>query len=355
METKVQDYRYNLGDPKTRAEVMQEIAKDPETQRKFLGLPEEMKEALVAFCMGNRGLRITYDPFFKYVFNPSIHKGRLSELLSLIFGEQVEVVEVMPNESDRISDADTLLIMDIIVKLESGALANIEIQKIGYLFQGQRCACHSSDMIMRQLARERAKAQAEKKVFNYKSMKKVYTIVLIEKSPAIYWNHPDQYLHHGKQVFNTGLEMDMLQEYFMIPLDVFREMPHNNISKLEAWLYFIGSDSPKDIYRVIEAFPEFQELYHELLMLRYKTKELINMFDVMREALRAADQGTVQYMIEEQQKEIEENKIKLAEQSEQIAEQKEQIAEKEEQILKQLQEIERLNALLQEKENSDEK
>ncbi len=328
METKVQDYRYNLGDPRTRAEVLQEISEDSETQRKFLALPEEMKEALIAFCMGNRGLKITYDPFFKYVFNPSIHKGRLSELLSLILGENVEVVEVMPNESDRISDVDTLLIMDIIVKLESGALANIEIQKIGYLFQGQRCACHSSDMIMRQLARERAKAQAAKKVFNYKSMKKVYTIVLIEKSPAVYWNHPEQYLHHGKQVFNTGLEMDMLQEYFMIPLDIFREIPHNNISKLEAWLYFIGSDSPKDIYRVIEAFPEFQELYHELLMLRYKTKELINMFDVMREALRAADQGTVQYMIEEQQKEIEEQQKEIEEQKK---------------------EIERLNALLQEK------
>ncbi len=353
METRLQDYRYNLGDPKTREEVLREISEDAETWEKFQGLTGEMKEALIAFCMGNRGLKITYDPFFKYMFNPSVHPGRLSEFLSLILGEEVEVVEVMPNESDRISDVDTLLIMDIIVKLKSGAFANIEIQKVGYLFQGPRCACHSSDMLMRQLARERAKAQAEKKVFNYNSMKKVYTIVLIEKSPAMYWNHPDAYLHHGRQKFDTGLEMDMLQEYFMIPLDVFREMHHNDINKLEAWLYFIGSDSPKDIYRVIEAFPGFEQLYNELLMLRYKTKELINMFDVMRDALRAADQGTVLYMIEEQQKELEENKIQLAEQHEQLAEQSEQLAQKQKEIELQKQEIERLHALLREKEEKD--
>ena len=103
-------------------------------------------------------------------------------------------------------------------------------------------------------------------------------------------------------------------------------MSHNKINKLEAWLYFIGSDSPKDICCVIEAFPEFRELYNELLMLRYKTKELVNMFDVIREALRAADEGTVKYMVEEQQKEIAEQKKTIAEQSEQIAEQAEQLA-----------------------------
>ena len=36
--------------------------------------------------------------------------------------------------------------MDILVKLKSGGYANIEIQKIGYAFQGERCACYSSDL-----------------------------------------------------------------------------------------------------------------------------------------------------------------------------------------------------------------
>ncbi len=35
-----------------------------------------------------------------------------------------------------------MIIMDIVVELESGALANVEIQKVGYRFPGQRSACY---------------------------------------------------------------------------------------------------------------------------------------------------------------------------------------------------------------------
>ena len=339
METKQLDYRAILGDPMTREGVLKQIEKNPESYEIFQKLPESLKEELIAFCMGNRGAKVTYDPFFKYVFHPSLKKGRLSELLSLILGEEVEIVEVLPNESDRISDSGSLLVMDILVKLKSGAYANIEVQKVGYLFQGERCACYSADLLMRQLARERAKAKEQEVKFIYKSIKKVYTIVLMESSPSVYWECADAYIHHGKQIFNTGLKLDLLQEYFMIPLDVFRKMPHNKINKLEAWLYFIGSDEPKDIYRVIEAFPEFKELYNELLMLRYKTKELVGMFDVIKEALRAADEGTVEYMVEEQQREIAEQQRKLDEQKKTITEQSEQIAEQSEKLARHVQQM----------------
>lgn len=312
MEKKQLDYYNILGKLKTRTEVLKEIEKDVETYDKFQNLTAELQEELIAFSMGNRGVRMTYDTFFKYIFNPSVHKGRLAELLSLLIGEEVEIVEVLPNESDRISDSGSLLVMDILVRLKSGAYANVEIQKVGYLFQGERCACYSADLLMRQLARERAKAKEQKKDFQYRNLKKVYTIVLMEKSPSEYFNFPNKYIHHSKQVFDTGLKLDLLQEYYMIPLDIFKEISHNKINKLEAWLYFIGSDLPKDIYRVIDAFPEFKELYNELLMLRYKPKELVGMFDVIKEALRAADQGTVKYMVEEQQKMIEEKDVQLS-------------------------------------------
>lgn len=355
METKKPDYRTLLGETKTRAEVLDEIQKDAQTYKKFQELTYVLQEELLAFCMGNRGLKVTYDPFFKYIFNPSIHKGRLAELLSLLIGEEVEIIEVLPNESDRISDSGSLLVMDILVRLKSGAYANIEIQKVGYLFQGQRCACYSADLLMRQLARERAKAKELQKNFQYKNLKKVYTIVLMEKSPSEYWDFPENYIHHSKQVFDTGLKLDLLQEYYMVPLDIFKEMSHNVLNKLEAWLYFIGSDSPKDISRVIEAFPEFKELYGELLMLRYRTEELVSMFDIIREALRAADEGTVKYMVEEQQKEIEERKKEIAkqqreieEQQKEIAEQQKEIEERDEQLAEAQKENERLRNLLKE-------
>lgn len=314
------DYRKILGDPRTLKEVLSEIENDSSSLCAFQKMPHELKEEFLAFCMGNRGAKVTYDPFFKYIFNPTLKKERLTELLSLILGEEVEILEIIPTESDRIHEKGSLLIMDILVKLKSGGYANIEIQKIGYAFQGERCACYSSDLLMRQLSRERAFARDNNKKFSYKQLKKVYTIVLMEKSPSAYWQLPNTYLHHSSQKFDSGLELDLLQEYYMIPLDVFKEIPHNKINKLEAWLYFIGSDSPKDIYHVIEAYPEFKELYNELLMLRYRLGELIRMYDVYREALQAADLGTVEYMIEEKEAEIERKTLELQEKDSELQE-----------------------------------
>ena len=52
------------------------------------------------------------------------------------------------------------------------------------------------------------------------------------------------------------------------------------------------------------------------------------MYDVYREALRAADEGTVQLMIEEQQKEIEEMKAKMKEQQKELQRMRVLLAEK---------------------------
>ena len=332
MNTQKINYRNVLGDPLTREEVMVEIERDKETYLKFQEFPEELQEELIAFCMGNWGLKITYDPFFKYIFNPELKPERLSEFLSLILKDKVEVVDILPSESNRISDAGSLLITDILVKLSSGAYANVEIQKIGYTFPGQRCACYSADLLMRQLARAKKDAKSKGKKFSYKDIKKVYTVVLMEKSASMYWKYPEHYMHHSKQIFDTGLQMDLLQEYIIIPLDVFKEIKHNKLSKLDAWLYFIGSDSPKDISRVVEAYPEFKELYHELLMLRYNIKELVGMYDYYRELLRELDEEAVEYMVEEQRKEIELQKEQIATQKEEIESQKEEIESQKEEI-----------------------
>lgn len=124
-----------------------------------------------------------------------------------------------------------------------------------------------------------------------------------------------EYLHHAKQIFDTGLEMDLLQEYFLIPLDIFRKTTHNEISKLEAWLYFLSSDKSEDILKVVGKYPEFRELYQDLIVFRYQPKELIDMY---RKALREADASDIKYMVEEQQREIEELKKKKAGLQEQI-------------------------------------
>lgn len=147
------EYQEVFGKQCTRKEVLGQIEAEGVLLMNFQKLSEDLKEEFISFYMGNKGLKITYDPFFKYIFNPALYPERLSELLSLLLEEEVEVVEVLPNESDRINEDGSLLIMNILVRLRTGAYANVEIQKIGYAFPGQRCACYSSDLLMRQFAR----------------------------------------------------------------------------------------------------------------------------------------------------------------------------------------------------------
>ena len=196
-----------LGEPKKRKEVLAEIYKDKYVLDKYKSFPEEVKEEFLDFCMGNRGLKITYDPFFKYIFNPNLHPERLSELLSLILEEKVEIVEVLPNESDRISQEDSLLIMDIVVRTEVGELINVEIQRSGYLFQGERASCYSADLLMREMTKKKIQFGKE---FKYS------TIVLIERSTSTYKDYPETFIHRGKVTFDTGLDMEMLQEILVI-------------------------------------------------------------------------------------------------------------------------------------------
>ena len=63
------------------------------------------------------------------------------------------------------------------------------------------------------------------------------------------------------------------------------------------------------------------------------------MFDVIREALRAADEGTVEYMVEEQQRKLAEQQKTIVEQSEQLAKQDEQLAKQSEQLAKHVQQM----------------
>ena len=293
-----------LGQKKAREEVLRMLEQNPVAYSRFLELTEAFQEDMIAFCMGNKGLKIVWDPFFKEIFNPEVFKDRLSDLLSAILGEKVTVKRALPNESSRLTAKGSLLVMDILVELESGRLANIEIQRMGYAFPGERGACYSSDLVLRQYARVKAE---RKKEFSYHDMKKVYTIVLMERSGKEFQKKKEYYRHHARQVFDTSLNLELLQEYIYIPLDIFLDIYHknnHNIDKeLDAWLLLLASDDPSDIIHLTEAYPKFRKLYAEIAAFQQRPEELVNMYS---EALEIMDYNTVQYMIEEQKKELEE-------------------------------------------------
>ena len=65
---------------------------------------------------------------------------------------------------------------------------------------------------------------------------------------------------------DTGLQLEMLQEYVMVSLDIFHKAMQNKPIKnlLEAWLTFLSSDEPERIIELITRYPEFKLMYETL-------------------------------------------------------------------------------------------
>ena len=284
---------------RTAEEVMQDIQGNPHLLRQYQSWSEEQQQEFLDICTGTRGVKMVYDTFFKEVMNPEYTPERVGDFLSVLLKQKVTVLHALPNDTVRIGAENSLLYTDLVVKLEDGSYANIEIQKIGYLFPGQRAACYSADLLLRQYKRVRAEAKNIKgKKFSYKDIMPVYTIVLFERSPQIFHEFPDKYLHYIEAKSDTGIEVPLLQKYLFIPLDIFKKNVQNKINidnKVEAWLRFFSTDVPEDILLLIEAYPEYKKMYEEVYQLCLNTEKVMGMFS---EELRILDHNTAEYMVD---------------------------------------------------------
>ena len=138
MQSKLKQYFPTI---RTRREIMQEIQRDKKLMDMFLSWSKSEREEFLDFCTGVRGVKMMYDFMSKEILNPEFHPERLNEFISLLLGQPAEIVEVLPNDGTRLADESTLLIMDVVVKLSDGSIVNLEIQKLGYMFPGERSAC----------------------------------------------------------------------------------------------------------------------------------------------------------------------------------------------------------------------
>ena len=239
----------------------------------------------------------------------------------------MKVKYILPAE-ESLLQGTSLLIMDIVVELEDGSIANVEIQKISYLFPAQRMSCYSADLLLRQYSRVR---EQKGKKFTYSDLKKVYTIIIFEQSPAelLRKEHKDIYVHHGTTIFSTGIEMNMLQDYYLIALDVFDKSYYSKdkkvINELNGWLALLSVDSTDRLNELVTDYPYLESVFVDMAGYLDKPAEVVNMFS---EALKILDENTVHYMIEEMQKQIDEDKEAIAEKDSVIAEKDSVIAEK---------------------------
>ncbi len=251
-----------------REDIRNEINNTPKLYELFSEWNLKQQEMFLDFCSGVKGAKLLYDSFFKEIMSPEYAPERLNELLSLILGEPVTIKEMLPNDSTRIADETSLVILDIVVQLKDGSIANVEVQKIGYMFPGQRAACYSADL---------------------------------------------------------------LQRYIFIPLDIFINMLHNKgiNNRLDAWFTFLSSDLPEDIISLIDKYPDFKPLYDEVYSMCLNTEKVMQMFS---KELAELDKNTVQYMIDEMQSEIDGMKQQLDDKDSKIHGMKKQLNDKDDTI-----------------------
>ncbi|MCI6709598.1 MULTISPECIES: PD-(D/E)XK nuclease family transposase [Eisenbergiella] len=297
MENKLKHYFPLI---REREEVLKEIGENSGLQALFHNWAPDRREEFLDFCTGMKGVKILYDSFFKEIMSPEYTPDRLNRFLSLLLGKKVIIRQVLPNEGGRIADENTLLVTDILVEFEDGSLADVEIQKLGYAFPGERSACYAADLLLRQYKRARDRKSREKGKFSYKDIKDVYVIVLFEKSPVEFHTIEKEYLHQSVWSFDTGLELDLLQNFIFITLDIFQKNMENKSieNELEAWLMFCSTQDPERIIELIDKYPMFRQMYGGVYEVCRNMEKVMGMFS---EELREMDRNTVQYMIDEMQ------------------------------------------------------
>ncbi|SFQ49822.1 PD-(D/E)XK nuclease family transposase [Lachnospiraceae bacterium XBB1006] len=281
----------------------------PGKSRTLENMHAHWKQRLLDYMTGKKTLPFTYDPFFKMVFNPDRNPERLSSFLSSILGKEVQVIDILPVEH-TLHDGNSLVIMDLLVRLNDGSRANVEIQKYGAAFPSQRMSCYSADSLMQEY--EWAKAHTKDATFDYRNVNKVYTIVIYETSPSEYTEAAQygEYIHHGMVRFPSHLSLDMLQEYFIINLDIFNNTDYTrDRSILCGWLRFLTTENMADVDAVISAHPWLREIYEDVANYMRDPKEVLGMWS---KTLQELDKGAVQLYWDQLHEQIKDAEVKYA-------------------------------------------
>lgn len=311
---------------RTEEEILQDLMERPGAYRMYRSWNDELRDRFMAFCTGKKTLPILYDTVFKKIMNPDIHPERLEDCISCLLKQKVTIQTILPTE-DILMDGNSTMVMDILVKLEDGAYVLVEIQKIPYYFPAERASCYSTDVLLRQYSR----LKTEKgHAFSYKDLRKVYTIVFYEKSIEAFKEYPEIFTHHARMVCDSGLELNFLQEFYLVALDVFKKSEYSkhrdSKEHLVGWLSFFCTENTEDAEELCQAYPWLWELYAEMALFSRKPEELMTMFSEM---LREMDRNTIRYMVDDMKEKIEKGKAEYAELQEKMAEAQGQLVETE--------------------------
>ena len=139
-----------------------------------------------------------------------------------------------------------------------------------------------------------------------------------------------------------------------VPLDIFHKTMENKDinTELEAWLTFLSTDDPEQIYDLIRKFPMFKEMYEDIFQLCQNTERVMNMYS---KELAQLDHNTAEYMVDEMQKDLDEARSIIREKddelklkSDELKLKSDELKLKEDTIQSQSDELEKAYALIEE-------
>ena len=154
---------------------------------------------------------------------------------------------------------------------------------------------------------------------------------MMDRSPKMFREFSNKYVHMFQQESDTGIKMNLLQNYIFIPLDIFRKnVQYKGIeNKLDAWLTFLSTDEPEQIIRLITEYPEFKAMYEHVYNMCRNVEDVMGIFS---EELKILDRNTVKYMVDEMQETIDEQNIQIKTQQNKIKAQENEIDKLQDQI-----------------------
>ncbi len=265
---------------RSAGEVLLDIYNSRILKAVFNSWDRESRQEFVDFVTGERGVRMLYKGFFRELFNPEIHPGRLDDLLSTLLKKKVHVLQVLPGDIKDPGKDPSPLLMNILLELEDHYPINVEIFRVG-CFLGEDLPRRSGDMLLERWLYEDVRRFCPPDV-------KVYPVLLLGRSTPDFRVNSDQFLRHIWYGPGTDLRENTLPHYLFVSLANFQRIRHDLASqkkepksadkRLHAWLLFLASDEPEDILGIIEEFPEFRELYEDVYRICRNTEDAMSCF-----------------------------------------------------------------------------
>lgn len=171
-------------------------------------------------------------------------------------------------------------------------------------------------------------------------MRKVHTIILFEDSNKSLISDMDKalYFHVGKTKFNTGIKIELLQDFVLVSLDTFRKYRYSDIKEGRTeitdydydssqynnalvsekmkrdrlkFLSLFVAETPQEIDKLVETFPDLESVRQDINEYLERPGEVLSMFS---EALRILDRNTAELMVDRMKDEI----VDLQEQNDEL-------------------------------------